>query len=75
MDFDNRLELLLAELRGVDWDILVLTETWRKDKQEIFETKHGHTWCGSGGTRGQNGVGFLVNGRWEIDAFCSRCER
>ena len=64
MKFDERLEGVLQDLGEVQWDVIVFTETWREEVQEIFETKYGHTWFGSGGVRGGKGVGILVNSRW-----------
>ena len=60
MNFDVRLEMLLDELHDKCWDIVVFTETWREDAEEVFMTKGGHTWFGSGGCKGANGIGFFT---------------
>ena len=64
MLFAERLELLMEELAGVYWDVVVITESWREAKAEAFEIKHGHFWYGSGAQLRSNGVGFLVHRRW-----------
>ena len=48
---DNRLEAISAELENVNWDLLVLVETWREASTEQFNTESGHTWYGSGGCK------------------------
>ena len=58
------MERLLIELGSLHWDIIVFTETWMEASQEIFVTKHGHVWHGSGGIKGKRGVGFLLHKRW-----------
>ena len=69
------LQLLLAELEGKKWDALVLTEMWREQSHEIFKTKYGHIWYGSGGVRGRKGVGILMNRRWPVSTFKPVCDR
>ena len=58
------MERLLIELGSLHWDIIVFTETWMEASQEVFVTKHGHVWHGSGGIKGKRGVGFLLHKRW-----------
>eukprot|EP00973_Karenia_brevis_P058533 8152258-Karenia_brevis.AAC.1 len=58
------MDVFLLELGSLEWDLLAFTETWREEKQEIWETMPGHTWFGSGGMRGSCGVGFLLCRRW-----------
>ena len=60
---ESRLELLLLELDGFSWDIVVVTESWREAKREVVHHESGHVWYGSGGCKGRCGVGFLVNSR------------
>ena len=69
MDFQNRYEALMQELANFHWDVIVFTETWRADPQEIFTTFHEHTWFGSGGGNRNNGVGMLLHARWAYSAF------
>ena len=69
MHFDERVERLLSEIDGHDWDLFVLQETWRADACETLITSHGHLWYGSGGMRGQRGVGFLLHKKWK-DNVC-----
>ena len=69
LQFDERLERLLSELGTRRWDLLVLIETWRKERCEEWCTSHGHRWFGSGGFRGHSGVGFLLHNRWRHARF------
>ena len=69
MRFEERAEHLLQELDEVHWDILVITETWREESRESWQTPEGHTWFGSGGHRRHSGVGFLVHSRWDNFEF------
>ena len=61
MRCDENLERILAELGDQKWDVLVISETWREEHKEIWQTEHGHTWFGSGGSKGQRRVGVLLN--------------
>ena len=60
---ENQFSLILAELGKVHWDILVLSETWRHEAQEVFVIVGNHTYFGSGGVPGKRGVGILVHAR------------
>ena len=61
---DAREDELLEELECFDWDVVLLNETWRSQKQERWTTKEGHMFCGSGGTEGSRGVAVMLNRRW-----------
>ena len=65
----------MHELSGVNWDVVILSETWRGEVFESFETKWGHRWYGSGGKRRSCGVGFLVHKRWAVGEFIPVNER
>ena len=58
---EGRLDAFLQELDGIHWDVIILVETWREESYEEFKVESEHFWCGSGGTRGSCGVGFLVH--------------
>ena len=75
MNFDIRLEMLLDELRDKCWDIVVFTETWREDAEEVFMTEGGHTWFGSGGCKGAYGIVFLLHAQWSYSAFMAVSDR
>lgn len=47
-----------------DWDIIILTETWRTKPREFFVTIGGHMFAGAGCDAGRRGVAFLVHKRW-----------
>ena len=61
---DERLEELMTELREIDWDIVVITETWRDAKEENVVLADGHRFLGSGGTVSERGVAVIVHSRW-----------
>ena len=60
---EDREQQLLFELEHVDWDIVMLNETWRPLKEEIWSSS-GHLFLGAGGTGHCSGVAILVNRRW-----------
>ena len=74
-DFCARVERLLKEIGDRRWDLIVLTETWRAERVEVWRTDDGHTWLGSGGTKRQRGVGFLLHARWKHSRFKPLSER
>ena len=62
---DDRLEELERELKLVkEWDVMILTETWRKPKNEYFETIDGNMFMNRGCDAARRGVGFLVHKKW-----------
>ena len=73
----SREEQLWAELQTIAWDILCLTETWRTEKEESWESLDGHLFCGSGGTLGERGVAILVHNslKKHVQSFKSVNER
>ena len=72
---DERFVLLFNDLQDVHWDLIAFSETWREKTEESWTTEHGHTFCGSGGTRGSNGTGFLLHRRWAFECFQTCSER
>lgn len=64
---DDRIEEILCELRvsDVDWDAIMLTETWREEVRELWHTAEGHVYFGSGRAQGCKGFGILLNSRWK----------
>jgi exonuclease III len=67
--FEERMDRILQELGKRHWDVLVFSETWREEDGEAWTTTHGHTWFGSGGNKGQRGIGFLLHHRWKHESF------
>ena len=39
---------MVSELEGYRWDAILLSETWRHEQAEIWETHHKHIFMGSG---------------------------
>ena len=64
MDFDGRIDQLLSEFEGCDWDVVKLSKTWRGGEKETFTTRYGHEGFGSGGTCRANGIEILLHKRW-----------
>ena len=48
---DDRFGELCVGLESVRWDILLLNETWRADREENFITAAGHRFIGAGGRK------------------------
>ena len=57
-----RTERLFHEADGEHSHIIVFSETWREEREAIWETKWGQAQygSGSGGCRGCTGVGMLL---------------
>ena len=55
-----RIDALLDELEPSQWDLVVLSETWREAELEELHFESGHRFYGSGGTKGSCGAGFLI---------------
>ena len=63
---EARLQQLLIELGTIQqWDAILLNETWREHKGEQFETKRGHLFMASGGTKWQKGVSIILHRKWK----------
>ena len=58
---DERLEILLGELKEIDWDIILLNETRAADDVRILDG--GHKLYTSGDSTRFAGIGILVNER------------
>ena len=73
---EEREQLLLEELQTIEWDIILLNETWRPAKEEIWSTS-GHLFLGAGGTAHKSGVAIILNRRWvrSFKAFKRHSER
>ena len=50
MHSSERIEHMIYELEGYRWDAILLCETWRHDRAEIWETHHKHIFMGAGNT-------------------------
>ena len=64
MHSSERIEEMICELEGYRWDAIFLSETWRYDKAEIWETHHKHTFLGAGRYDNKHGVGVMLNKMW-----------
>ena len=76
MNSSERLEELFSEIHQVAWDVILISETWRQNK-EIWETQQGHIMVESGKFTNKHGVAILLNKRWknQINWVQCACER
>ena len=73
MSSNERLDELIRELYRVDWDVILISETWRKNK-EVWETQQGHIMVESGQFINKHGVAILLNKRWKNQIKWVQCE-
>ena len=64
MHSSERMEEMVCELEGYRCDAMLLSETWRQDKSEIWETHHKHMFMGVGRYDNKHGVGIMLNKKW-----------
>ena len=69
----ERLEEMICELQRVEWDVILISETWRQSK-EIWETQEGHIMVKSGHFINKHGVAILLNKRWKNQVKWVQCE-
>ena len=55
------IEEMVCELEEYRWDAILMSETWRQDKSEIWETHHKHILMGAGKYDNKHGVGIMLN--------------
>ena len=65
MHSSERIEEMVCEFEGYRRDALLLCETWRHDKEEIWETHHKPIFMGAGKYDNKHGVGILLNKKWK----------
>ena len=65
MHSSEKIEELVTELEGYRWDAILLSETWRHEPAEIWETHHNHIFMGAGKYESKHGVGIMLNKRWK----------
>ena len=53
MHSSEKIEELVTELEGYRWDAILLSETWRHEPAELWETHHNHIFMGAGKVREQ----------------------
>ena len=76
MNSSERLEELFSEIHQVAWDVILISETLRQNK-EIWETQQGHIMVESEKFTNKHGVAILLNKRWknQINWVQCACER
>ena len=55
---------LYLELETLQWDVLMLSETWREEKEDHFIFGKGYHFLGAGGCKGEKGVAILLHVKW-----------
>ena len=73
MSSNERLDELIRELYRVDWDVILISETWRQNK-EVWETQQGHIMVESSQVINKHGVVILWNKRWKNQIKLVQCE-
>ena len=64
MHSSEKIEELVTELEGYRWDAILLNQTWRHERSELWETQHKHIFMGAGKYDNKHGVGIMLNKRW-----------
>ena len=64
MHSSEKTEEMVSELEGYRWDAILLSQTWRHEQAEIWETHHKHIFMGAGNYDNKQGVGIMLNKRW-----------
>ena len=62
MTSSERIHELFHELQGTKWDVMLVSETWRPNK-EMWESSQGHIVMESGKFGNKHGVAIIVNRR------------
>ena len=64
---EERFEEFTEELTKIEWDAVLVNETWRQEEEEeIVKLSSGDHWFGSGGSAGKHGVGILLRHQWKF---------
>ena len=71
--FCERIEEMICELEHYRWDAVLLNETWRLAKSEIWETHHKHILMGAGKYDNKQGVGIMLNKKWRQKIIDTEC--
>ena len=61
----ERIQEMVCELEGYRWDAILMSETWRPEKSEIWETHQKHIFMGAGKYDNKHGVGIMLNTKWQ----------
>ena len=64
---------MISELHRVDWDVILISETWRQSK-EIWETQQGYIMVESGQVINKHGGAIMLNKRWKNQINWVHCE-
>ena len=67
MHSSQRIIEMVSELEDYRWDAISLSETWREEKSEIWETHHKRKFMGAGEkTHNKQDTEIVLNKKWRI---------
>ena len=61
---DDRVEELMEELEGLEWNVIMVNETMRSQKREFWTTRGGHIFLASGYDLPTRGVAIVLHKKW-----------
>ena len=64
LNSSDKIEEFTHDVKDCRWDALLLSETWKTDKAEIWESQQGHVFMGAGKFENRRGVGTPTNKKW-----------
>ena len=66
------IEELLLEMQNIKWDVVLISETWRDETNDLWETKQGHLFMGSPRkNKLHSGVAILLHRRIAKKKICN----
>ena len=65
MNSSVRIDEMFSGLQGCRWDAILVSETWRPEEEEIWESKQGHVIKCAGKFENKHGVAIVVNKKWK----------
>ena len=57
----ERINEMVCEVEGYRWDAILMSETWRPDKSEIWKRHQKHMFMGAGKYDIKHGVGIVLD--------------
>ena len=69
----DRVAELAREVCDCRWDALLISESWRTGKAELWMTLQGHMYMGAGRFQNEHGVRKLLKRRWNKKTNWTDC--
>ena len=73
MHDSERLEEIVCELEGYRWDAIFLSEMWRPERSEFWETHHTPIFMGAGKYDNKHGVGIMLKKKLRQKIIDTEC--